>query len=277
MKTFCIAAVLALTPFHQAWAWGQEGHSIVAEIAQRRLNDAAAAVVNKLLERASLASIASWADDIRTDNKATTQWHFVDIPISSDHLDRARDCKPDEEGDCVVAELERLKGELRCGTDDHVKAEALKFAVHFVGDIHQPLHTVLEERGGNGIEVTVTMRGNTGKKDAPPAKDNLHAVWDATLIQKIVFAWGSLVTRIENGWLTSAEAKGADKSRPADWAVETHKVAQTVWAMTPANKTLDDDYFAKTVPIIERQLGVAGLRLARFLNEAYAPNQPPCP
>ncbi len=249
MKGICVAALVALMPLSQAWAWGQEGHSIVAEIAQRRLNEPATAAVSKLLERGSLASVASWADDIRNDNKPTGNWHFVDIPIHSDHFDRARDCEPNEErGDCVVAKLERLKSELRCGTDDFAKRDALKFAVHFVGDVHQPLHTVLEERGGNGIEVTVSMRGLVSKDVPPPETDNLHAVWDSTLIKKTVFAWGAYVTRLEIGWLKSPEAKATDKTNPADWAVETHKVAQSVWALTPANKTLDDDYFNKTLP-----------------------------
>jgi hypothetical protein len=275
MKRASVVAFAVLMPLGQAFGWGSEGHSIVAEIAQRRLNDAAAAAVGKLLDKASLASVASWADDIRNDNGATFNWHFVDIPINSDVLDRARDCKSDPRGDCIVAELERLRNELRCGADDVAKRDALKFAVHFVGDIHQPLHTVLEDLGGNGIPVTVTMLGFTGKKDDPPQPDNLHTVWDTTLIRKTVFAWGSYVTRLENGWLTSAEAKAVDKSKPADWAVQTHAAAQTVWALTPANKTLDDDYFNKTLPIVERQLGIAGLRLARFLNDAYGSTE--CP
>jgi hypothetical protein len=276
MKSICVAAFAVLMPLSQAFGWGAEGHSIVAEVAQRRLSEAAAAAVGKLLERGSLASVASWADDVRPDNSPTSNWHFVDIPISSDIFDRARDCEPNPaRGDCIVAQLERLKNELRCGADDFAKRDALKFAVHFVGDIHQPLHTVLEERGGNGIDVTVTMHGLTGRPTLPT--ENLHSVWDSTLILKTVWSWGTYVTRLENGWLKSAEAKAPDKSTPADWAVETHKAAQAAWALTPANKTLDDDYFNKTLPIVERQLGVAGLRLARFLNDAYGSNQCPVP
>src|SRR5262245_37669267 len=132
MKAVCVAVLVSLAPLGQAWAWGQEGHSIVAEIAQRRLNEASAAAVSKLLERASLASIASWADDIRNDNLQTSNWHFVDIPIATDIFDRGRDCAPNaQSGDCIVAELERLKNELRCGADA-ARRDALRFAVHFV-------------------------------------------------------------------------------------------------------------------------------------------------
>jgi len=98
-----------------ALAWDQEGHSIVAEIAQRRLNAAAAQAVEQVLGRGySLASVASWADDVRETAPETYNWHFVDMPIGSSQYDPATQCAPDPKGDCVVAELDRLKNELRC-------------------------------------------------------------------------------------------------------------------------------------------------------------------
>jgi nuclease S1 len=281
VRSICVA-VLALMGFcGHAGAWGPEGHSIVAEIAQRRLSPPAAAAVARLLGQTSLASMASWADDIRASNKKTTRWHFADIPIAANTFDRGRDCKPDpEEGDCIVAELERLKNDLRCAADDQGRREALQFAVHFLGDVHQPLHTVLEQQGGNKVDVAVYMRGVTGARGKLiPEYDNLHAMWDEGLIRKMTFAWGSLVAKLEDGWLKGAEATtpGIDGGTATTWADETHKVAQTVWALTPPNRMLDDDYLAKAAPIIERQLGVAGVRLARFLNEAYGSNQCPVP
>ena len=256
-----------------ALAWDQEGHSIVAEIAQRRLSPAAAEAVERVLGRGySLASVASWADDVRETAPETYNWHFVDMPIGSSQYDPATQCAPDPKGDCVVAELDRLKSELRCAADTQ-KLAALKFAVHFVGDIHQPLHTVLEDRGGNDIPVVVDMNGLTCKRNCrtKPIETNLHAAWDSNLITKTVWAWGSYVDRLEAGWLKSQEAAqpGIDGGMPLDWALETHRAAQQVWALTPANRILDDDdYYAKVLPILDRQLGVAGPRLARFLNEA---------
>ena len=81
MKGICVAALAALMPLSQAWAWGQEGHSIVADIAQRALERACDGGGEQALERGSLASVASWADDIRNYKKPTGNWHFVDIPI----------------------------------------------------------------------------------------------------------------------------------------------------------------------------------------------------
>jgi hypothetical protein len=259
-------------------AWDQEGHSIVAEIAQKRLQPDAADAVTKLLGGRSLASVASWADDVRDNWPDTYNWHFVDIPIHEDHYTPERDCAASTQGDCIVQELTRLRTELRCGVH---KDEALKFAVHFVGDIHQPLHTVLEARGGNDIPVALTMRGRKsckGECKPVPPVSNFHAAWDSGMIRQTVWAWGGYVDVLEDAWLTSAEAKqpDLDGGTPEAWAEETHKVAQKMWALLAAKAALDDEYYKQAVPIIDRQLAVGGLRLARFLNEAYA-SKAACP
>jgi hypothetical protein len=265
-----------------ALAWGQEGHSIIAEIAQRRLSADAAAMVAKLLGNGhSLASIASWADDVREGRPETSNWHFVDIPIEVPTYDARRDCKSnDASGDCIVAELSRLRSDLRCAPAEQ-QIEALKFAVHFVGDIHQPLHTVNESKGGNDVSVDIYMRGLTCTGTCEPSHlaSNFHKAWDVDLIEKTVWDWGAYVDRLESGWLKSAEAQqaGIDGGTFVQWAEETHHVAPVVWDLRPAGNVLDDRYFRDVLPILDRQLGVAGLRLARFLNDAYASNQCPLP
>ena len=161
--------------------------------------------------------------------------------------DPAAQCEPGENNSpgCIIAELEQLRNDLRCAPDAEGKKDALRYAVHFVGDIHQPLHTVREEAGGNGIEVVVYMRGQTcpGRCRPEPILTNLHFAWDSTLINKTVWAWGSYVSRLEEGWLKSPEARGVDGGTPLQWALETHKVAQAVWNLTPDNKVLDDAYY----------------------------------
>ena len=273
MKTVCFAALLAIVPCHQAIAWGQEGHSIVAEIAQRRLGPRAAAAIERTLGRGrSLAAIASWADGVRDARPGTPRWHFVDIPIASTRYVPAEHCAPSPEGDCVVAELDRLRSTLRCGRGATARLEALKFAVHFVGDLHQPLHTVDEDRGGNAIATQVHLRGLVCSQACKtPLASNFHAAWDSDLIHAAVWDWGAYVDRLESGWLKSpgARKRQAAGGTPADWAMETHAAAQTVWNLLPSDHVLDDDYFQKVLPTIDRQLGLAGLRLARFLNEAY--------
>lgn len=268
-----------VTPCRPALAWGQEGHSVVAEIAQRRLSPRAAAMVARVLGRGrSLASVASWPDDVRAERPGTSRWHFVDIPIASNHYDAAENCAPTPQGDCAIAELARLRSELRCARGATARQEALKFAVHVVGDLHQPLHTVDEDKGGNAIPVQVQLRGLVCSQACrAPLASNFHLAWDIDLIHAVVFDWGAYVDRLESGWLKSAEARtrGAAGGTPVDWALETHAAAQTVWNLLPADHVINDDYFQKVLPTIDRQLGLAGLRLARFLNEAYGSNR--CP
>jgi S1/P1 Nuclease len=283
MKAIALAALLVAASIGEALAWGEEGHAIVAEIAQRRLNDAARAAVTNILanasptlKNASLASLASWADDYRPSHTETSNWHFVDIPLDDNAYDPARDCKADDpRGDCIIAELDRLRKELVCTTGED-QFKALKFAVHFVGDIQQPLHTVLENLGGNQIFVEVQMKGLVCTGNCIPTTDfaKFHDLWDFVLIQKTVFAWGSYVERLEGGWLKSPDAAGADGGTPTEWALEAHKAAQTIWKR-PANNILGDAYYATALPILDRQLAVGGLRLARYLNDVFATSCPP--
>jgi len=277
MRLGALALVWTCAFTGQVLAWGQEGHSIIAEIAQRKLSPEAATAIQSLLGKGhSLASTSTWADDVRSARPTSSRWHFADIPVDSTDYKPERDCKPDPaKGDCIVAELERLRNELRCGPQQD-RMEALMFAVHFVGDIHQPLHTILEKGGGNEIDVKMTVKGLTCTKDCD-LQTNFHRAWDSDLIHRTVFSWGTYVERLVTGWLKSAEAKkvGIDGGKPADWVVETHRHAQRVWHLLPADNVIDDDYFNQVVPIMDRQLGVAGLRLARYLNETFA--SPRCP
>jgi hypothetical protein len=114
-RMMALAATLACLAAGPAAAWGPEGHSIIAEIAQRRLTPEAAAMVAELLGRGhSLAAIASWADDIRDARPQTYNWHFVDIPLAVPTYDAKRDCKADaQKGDCIVLELGRVRDDLR--------------------------------------------------------------------------------------------------------------------------------------------------------------------
>jgi len=279
MRSIALAAALSCALVGPALAWGPDGHSIVAEIAQQRLSEPAARLVEKLLKGRSLASIASWADDHRATHPETANWHFVDIPLAVATYDAARDCQPDAlNGDCIIAELVRVQKDLRCASRE-AQEQALKFAVHLVGDIHQPLHTVKENKGGNEIAVDVYMRGLAAcpRCLATHTPVNFHMAWDVTLIQRTVWDWGAYVTRLENGWLKTADARTEepdanhaeiDERTFIAWAEESHKVAQTVWRGLSADDVLDDRYLNEVLPIMDRQLGIAGLRLARFLNQA---------
>ncbi len=262
---------LALAWTGAACAWGQAGHSIVAELAQRRLTPAAAkAVAAALGPGVSLASVANWADDYRAVHKETGNWHFVDIPVGETTYDPQRDCAAGPDGDCIVAELARVQHDLVCDATPEGKATALRFAVHLVGDIHQPLHTVGDARGGNDVSVVLYARGVTctGSCRPTPVVTNLHSVWDSGLVDKMAWNWGAIVDEIDASRATARDPRAA--GTPLDWALETHAVGTTIWQQTPPDHFLDDAYYARMRPVILQQLERAGLRLARFLNETYA-------
>ena len=188
MKRWIFLGLLFTLVASDAWAWGEEGHSVIAEIAQRRLSPAAAQTITGILRAnandpsystSSLASISTWADEVRYNGamkNETYNWHFVDIPRNDTRYDPATECPKEfpEQGDCVINELSRLRNELRC-TTGAPQLRALKFAVHFVGDIHQPFHTIWENLGGNTISVKLQFKGKTcsaANCSTPP--DNLH-------------------------------------------------------------------------------------------------------
>jgi hypothetical protein len=291
--TFLMASISA------ALAWGEDGHSIVAEIAQRRLSREAADVIAQILNPQqdrpayalpSLASFSSWADDVRNPNpehpeKAhpeSINWHFVDIPLGSQDTDvkydPSRDCKNDEKkGDCVIAELARLQNELRCATGTR-QQEALKFAVHFVGDVHQPFHTVLDAQGENLTSVHILFGGQICDKATCLIHDEwqlLHTVWDVTIIAKTFFSWGSYVEDLEAGWLTKPEAKNDIEDDPVNWANDAHVIARKFVVSDGAS--LFNNYYNDAHNAVDQQLGLAGLRLARYLNKTLSSKQCPVP
>lgn len=196
MRAVWLAWLVVVMSVSQAWSWGQEGHSIVAEIAQRRLDPATLDKIANLLAleapaldrpNVTLVSIANWADDYRADHKDTAGWHFVNIPDDRSTYDPDADCK---NGDCVIDAIVRFRPVLAdCSKSVTERLQALKFIVHFIGDIHQPLHTserwdaytAKDDQCGN--LVPVTFFGQT---------TNLHAVWDTGLIMRTVYNWAPM-------------------------------------------------------------------------------------
>lgn len=271
-----IALLLAATS--SAHAWGTSGHSIVAEVAQHRLSPAAQSGVTTILgQGVSLASIGSWADDERARDRTTTRWHFVNIPAASTAYDPTRDCRLDPaQGDCLIAAIDRQLAVVGCSTSDiGARQRALKFLVHFVGDLHQPLHAIDEERGGNDIDVTITTQERVNGGD--PFNTNLHSAWDAALIDKTTWSWGSYVERLETGWLKTADANVVSTGTIIDWANQSHALAVQIFGEVPANIVLDDNYRKSHLGVLDQQLGTGGMRLAFLLNEAFESASCPSP
>ncbi len=274
---FSLLAAILLSAT-EAYGFGAEGHSIVAEIAQRRLTPQAAAMVSRLLgPGTSLASVASWADDTRSERKETSNWHFVDIPLGETTYVESRDCKSTANGDCVVKRVSSLQSQLRCAASDEARREALLFAVHLVGDIHQPLHTVGGYRGGNEFMLRGAIRGQTCRGDCQlPPDTNLHALWDVVLIERTTWSWGAYVERLEASLLRHQSLhERVEPDSALNWALQSHGVARLVWndRLIPADCTIDERYYAATLPLLDQQLALGGMRLAALLNSAYASDE----
>lgn len=264
-----LLALLACTLSLDAAAWGADGHSIIGELASRRLTPEARQEMERLLGAGvSLASISNWADDVRDDRPETYNLHFVNYPLAQDRYNPATDCPPSPKGDCIAAALQRFRETLTCPAGDAARREALKFVAHFIGDLHQPLHTVTEFRGGNDVKVEVEIREGRCPKCTPRrTPGNLHQVWDSSLITQTVWNWGAYVTRLEEGWLRSPEARDADAGSVIDWMEAAHREAARAWPWLAADNVVNDEYYRKALPVVDRQLALAGVRLARFLNE----------
>ncbi|HKB66470.1 MAG TPA: S1/P1 nuclease [Pyrinomonadaceae bacterium] len=173
----CLALTLCcicMTPARTA-AWGSSGHRIIASIAFQNLNPRARQEVEKLLGKEDFVAISTYADEVRPKRPETTRWHYIDFPREATAYVSSRDCIETPLGDCTVAAIQRLVGVLRtekAGRDE--KAEALKFLVHLVGDLHQPLHAgYRDDAGGNTIKVWFFSESTS-----------LHSVWDYSMIEQ---------------------------------------------------------------------------------------------
>jgi nuclease S1 len=243
-----------------AFAWGSAGHSLIARIAEVQLSDPVRARVAAILGPGrTLSSVASWADDVRRSRPETYNWHFINIPIHEPGLDMARHCPA---GDCVIARIRILREMLRDpATAPAARTEALMFLVHFVGDMHQPLHCGdNHDKGGN--EVRVSLAGKI---------TNLHSAWDHDLPGRIGSKEQLFHALSEE---SSTHARKWRRGMVEDWAEESHDLAKRkVYGKLPKASPdtpilLGAKYEKMANPVIRKQLAKAGARLARVLNEA---------
>jgi hypothetical protein len=249
------AVFLLLLPHPQAWAWGSEGHRIIADIAWDHLNDATLKSLRPFLGNNDLASISTWADDIRNNRSETGPWHYVDIPPDSGGYD-PKYCPDDN---CVVARINQFARIL--GDPEQpfaVRSEALKFLVHFVGDLSQPFHAMADARGGNDIHVTVFGSAQCGEYPC-----NLHSVWDTELILHTGIREHRYARDLEA--MIAADHLQAGSADPVVWANDSLQLAKQAWVQPQTN--IDEAYYLRERPVVDRQLALAGLRLARLLNE----------
>ena len=251
-----LAALLLATPPQIAFALGPEGHEVIALLAEQRLTPQAKKAVDALLALEpgeTLASISTWAD--RTRDKSTAAWHYVNLPHDADcNYVAPRDCPG---GNCVVGALEAQVHRLRSSSSSPVdRLEALKWVVHLVGDLHQPLHVgFADDKGGNTYQLQAFGRGT-----------NLHQLWDSGLIRDIDPNARSLADKLTATAMAAAPAQTA--FAPAQWARESCRIVSR--ADFYPERSLPDAYRQAFEPVVRQQLYAAGQRLAATLNQVFA-------
>jgi hypothetical protein len=246
LRRLLVLAILPAALTGNAHAWGPRGHQIVANLAYAQLSQKARADVDRLLALeagATLASISTWADDVRDDS--TARWHFVNFPRGSCRYDARRDC-PD--GQCVVAAIDTQLAILASNTSDQARLTALKYVVHLVADVHQPLHAgYYDDRGGNRYQVQAFGNGT-----------NLHALWDSGLLNSTGLSTADLTSQV------LAIPVAVDDPAASHAAQASCRIVQSP-GFYPGH-TVGPQYTQRFTPVMLRQLAVAGARLAKSLN-----------
>jgi len=248
--------LVALCSAPAARGWGEEGHRITGAIAERYLSPEAKAEIAKLVPGRSLADISTWADEIRSNH--SYDWakplHYANVTPGMKEFDLKRDCPAQG---CVVSAITKYAHILADQSASHAdRAEALKFLVHFVGDIHQPLHVSHEaDRGGNDIKVTFLGHPT-----------NLHRVWDTDLVEYAHLPWPAFAGKLASQITPKDVVKWSAEMKPEEWATESYRLAVDYAYQVPASGVLDDAYAKRCVPIVEKRLKMAGVRMAKLLN-----------
>jgi hypothetical protein len=256
MKKWKPAIVLLMLffPMQNVWAWGPLGHKIVGEIADRHLAPEVKIKIRKNFNIKKLADVANWADQVKK-NRSQGAWHYCNIAESERVYDRVRDCP---EKTCVVEKIREFVRALEGrAVPEKTKREALMYLIHFVGDIHQPLHLGnAKDRGGNNISLSFKGRST-----------NLHALWDGGLIY---LAGKSLVQYADDlsRRVTARETDVWGLSNVTEWANESRVLAldHAYVLEGPGRGVLSKSYIEKSREIIDLRLTQAGVRLAGLLN-----------
>ena len=250
--------ILCLLWSGQVLAWGSIGHRVVAQLAEERLSPNAKARLRVILGRDTLADIANWPDAIRSDSRwvMADPWHYVTIEDGQSYNPTTANTKGD-----VIQAIERFKRELIDAKSTALqKREAVAFLVHFVADVHQPLHVGRgADRGGNSIELKWFR-----------ASSNLHQIWDEKLIEMERLSYREYARFIDKA---SEEQKVAwGRVGLLGWAEESKALRTQVYNFPSTRaRNWEYNYRYQMMPIVHERLQQAGVRLAALLNESLRP------
>jgi len=253
-------ALMTLLPGIAA-AWGFDGHRVVGMLAESELSPPARAEVKRLLAgepEPTLAGVSTWADTLRDDPawRHTGRWHWVNLRRENPCTYVAeRDC-PD--GDCVVGAIDAQRAILADRSrSDAERRDALKFLVHFVGDVHQPFHAgFAEDRGGNLKQLQFRQKGW-----------NLHALWDTAIVQQDELSLEDYTRGLAGMPALPIDATRGLIKPEEHWALESCQAIHND-ELYPAGRTVSNSYLEQHRPLAETRLRQAGTRLAALLETA---------
>jgi nuclease S1 len=288
-----VSVLVVPAPLH---AWGKEGHRIVARIAAKNLTQTTRDKLRRILGVTTDAALASamaaaavWPDRIDRAATGTSRWHFINVPIASS-FSVAGHC-PNH--DCVLDRIEDLRHRLQTNESGFallappnpprtMTSQELAFLIHFVGDIHQPLHAAWNaDRGGGCVRLTTPLVHDDGKNTDTT---DLHLAWDIDTVLAAMKTHGGS-EQATAAALFARFKKGASvpQGTPEQWARESNDLAKTViyqrlgipnytttsgdcaTGITPV--LITSSYLNSNVAIVERRLMEAGIRLSNVLNE----------
>lgn len=235
--------------------WGKTGHRTVGEIAENYLKSSTKRKIKKLLNRKSLAFVSTFADEIKSDKRYNEfyTWHYINMPLDSNYEDSEKN--PD--GDLVtgIAYCKKIIKDENSTDDD--KAFYLKLLIHFMGDLHQPMHIGLaEDKGGNDFKLQWFYKDT-----------NLHSVWDSKMIESYNMGYNELAENADV--LGKEQVKAIQKGTIVDWVNETHELTRKVYATVKEGDNLHYRYSYDHFKTVRSQLQIGGIRLAKVLNDLF--------
>jgi len=259
MKSFILTVVFLLSlnfGFSNNYDWGQTGHRTTGEIADNYLSKKARKQIKKLLHGKSLAFVSTFGDEIKSDPKYREfgPWHYVNLPEGETKYS-IENANPD--GDLLMAIKKCVEVLKDKNSSRENKEFYLKMLVHFIGDLHQPLHTGRgKDKGGNDIQVRWFGEGT-----------NLHRVWDSDMLGSYDMSYSELAQNTKD--LSEMEQKKITSGSFEDWMYESKALSEKVYASVEVGEKLSYKYMYDWFPVVREQLQKGGLRLASVLNEIY--------
>jgi len=250
------ALIIALLIFS---SWGSAGHHAIGQIAQNHLSETARTAVIQLLGTATLADVSTYADEIRSqpEYKYTAPWHYINLEPGY-AFERFSDSVKAMLGPNVYTALfnnEQVLKDANKTRDE--KIFALKWIVHLVGDLHQPMHVSRAgDKGGNAIKVTF---------DGKPS--NLHRLWDSDLLEHQGYNFGELAQRYDHGG--KGRIRRLQQVDVMHWLFESYQISEQLYKDAAKSPVVTEKYYKHHRKILRKRVYLAGIRLAGVLNDCF--------